>query len=108
MASGIERRWATRRRRRSDFHNRARAGILGAMNTRYPDGRYEERRVARRALSCGCPSIKARTGEHAHPQCAETIRKGDAYVHWGSINPALYSGKNFCMPCARAAGAFTV
>ncbi len=74
------------------------------MPSRRHDEIHEERRVAGRAIRCGCPSFNARAGEHSHPECVGTIKKGEVYLHWGSLNPALYSGKNFCMPCARAVG----
>ena len=69
------------------------------------DERYSHVAVAGRSFKCGCPVIATRTAEHGHPQCIGTIAKGESYVYFRDLNPAHWTDKRFCMPCAKASGA---
>jgi len=72
------------------------------MTDKDPHGIYLTKRVAGRSLQCACPVSADRQGGHRHRCCVGTIRKGDAYIRYDSLNPAHWTGARFCIPCAEA------
>ncbi len=73
------------------------------MERKDPLGDYNEVRIAGRRIQCGCP-VELWDGTHKHPQCVGIIEKGEAHLFYGSLNPARWTGKRFCRPCALAEG----
>jgi hypothetical protein len=72
------------------------------MERKDPHGMYLTRLVAGRRIQCGCPVSSDRNGTHKHLECVGTIRKGEAYIRYDSLNPAHWTGARFCRPCAEA------